>query len=108
MSRELTNQVLILDGREFAIQAVIGQGASCVVYRAECPDKTEHLLKEYNPRHIAMYRESTGELCLESEEDREEFEAGLVHFREGHTKQRELRLDSDLKNSTSNVQGIYQ
>lgn len=108
MSRELTNQVLILDGREFAIQAIIGRGASCVVYRAECPDKTEHLLKEYNPRHIAMYRESTGELCLESEEDREEFEAGLVRFREGHTKQRELRLDSDLKNSTSNVQGIYE
>ena len=108
MSRELTNHVLILDGREFAIQAVIGQGASCVVYRAECPDKTEHLLKEYNPRHIAMYREFTGELCLESEEDREEFEAGLVRFREGHMKQRELRLDSDLKNSTSNVQGIYK
>lgn len=108
MSRELTNQVLILDGREFAIQAIIGRGASCVVYRAECPDKTEHLLKEYNPRHIAMYRESTGELCLESEEDREEFEAGLVRFREGHIKQRELRLDSDLKNSTSNVQGIYK
>ena len=108
MSRELTNQVLILDGREFAIQGIIGRGASCVVYRAECPDKTEHLLKEYNPRHIAMYRESTGELCLESEEDREEFEAGLVRFREGHIKQRELRLDSDLKNSTSNVQGIYE
>lgn len=107
MNRELSNQVLKLNGREFAIQGVIGRGASCVVYRAICPDKTEHLLKEYNPRNIATYRDKDGFLCLENEADRAEFEAGLVRFREGHAKQRELRLDSDLKNVTSNVQDIY-
>ena len=107
MNRELNNQVLKLNGREFAIQEVIGRGASCVVYRAVCPDKTEHLLKEYNPKHIAMSRDKDGFLRLENEDDRAEFEAGLVRFREGHAKQRELRLDSDLKNTTSNIQAIY-
>ena len=107
MSRELTNQVLQLGGRDFAIKEVIGRGASCVVYRTVCPDNTEHLLKEYNPKNIALHRNDLGVLCLESEEDRTEFEMGLLRFREGHTKQRELRLDSDLKNSTSNVQDIY-
>lgn len=107
MNRKLTNQTLQLGGRDFTILEVIGTGASCVVYRAVCPDQTEHLLKEYNPKHIEMYRSESGELCLESEEDRAEFETGLVRFREGHARQRELRLDSDLKNSTSNVQQIY-
>ena len=109
MSRELqSNTRIILGGREYTIQKTIGHGASCFVYHAICKDLTEHIIKEFNPRNIAMYRESDGELCLESEDDRDEFEAGLVRFREGHTKQRELRLDSDLKNSTSNVQGIYE
>jgi tetratricopeptide (TPR) repeat protein len=54
-----------------------------------------------------MSRDKDGFLRLESEDDRAEFEAGLVRFREGHAKQRELRLDSNLKNTTSNVQNIY-
>lgn len=109
MSRELqSNTRIILGGREFTIQKTIGHGASCFVYYAVCEDLTEHIIKEFNPRNIAMYREAGGELCLESEDDRDEFEVGLARFREGHTKQRELRLDSDLKNSTSNVQGIFK
>ena len=56
MSRELqSNTSVILGGREYIIQKTIGHGASCLVYHAICEDLTEHILKEFNPRNIAIY-----------------------------------------------------
>lgn len=95
----------------FHIAGMIGRGASCAVYRADFTDghgnRTEHILKEYNPKRIDMYRENNGELCVESEDDAEEFEAGLRRFAAGYERQNAIRRISGLKNATSNIQGIY-
>lgn len=96
---------------EFTIRELIGQGASCAVYRADFVDeygnRTEHLLKEYNPKQINLFRDESGALHLERENDSASFEAGLHHFRAGYVKQLKIRRLAELKNSTSNIQGIY-
>ncbi|MEE1066195.1 MAG: NB-ARC domain-containing protein, partial [Acutalibacteraceae bacterium] len=95
----------------FEIKETIGRGASCVVYRADFTDEngniTEHILKEYNPKHIEFFREETGKLVLESEDDSEEFVLGLEHFISGYQKQLNIRKISELKNATTNIQDIY-
>ncbi len=95
----------------FEIKETIGRGASCVVYRADFTDEngniTEHILKEYNPKHIEFFREETGKLVLESEDDSEEFVLGLEHFISGYQKQLNIRKITELKNATTNIQDIY-
>ncbi|MBE6783601.1 MAG: tetratricopeptide repeat protein [Ruminococcaceae bacterium] len=95
----------------FEIKETIGRGASCVVYRADFIDEngniTEHILKEYNPKSIELFREETGELVLESEDDSEDFVLGLEHFVSGYQKQLDIRRISELKNATTNIQDIY-
>ena len=96
----------------FQIKDEIGRGASCIVYLAEYVDDEgnhiECLLKEYNPKNIVLYREESGELCLDSEEDRGAFEQGLARFEEGYQKQISFRRElPGLKNETSNVQRIH-
>ena len=52
----------------FVIQEMIGRGASCVVYYAHLLNEngicTEHLLKEYNPKHLDMSRDEDGTLKI--------------------------------------------
>ena len=95
----------------FEIREPIGRGASCVVYRAELVDehgnRTEHLLKEYAPMRICLFRGEDGALFTDSEKDQEKFEAGLRRFQDGYEKQAHIRRLSELKNSTGNIQGIY-
>ena len=96
----------------FEIQEKIGRGASAVVYRAFHTDEqgniTEHLLKEYNPKHIALHRDNTGVLCCSEGKDEKEFMNGLVRFEAGYKTQLEIRNQIDaLKNVTSNIQDIY-
>lgn len=97
----------------FEIKEIIGRGASCVVYRAEFTDEhgniTEHLLKEYNPKSIELYRDNDGELCVENTDEQDVFDAGLERFKLGYEKQMHIRRTIDeLKNSTSNIQGVYR
>ena len=85
----------------------IGRGASCIVYHAVGSDNTEHLLKEYYPKHLELVRDSSGHIVV-PEYKKEFFEQGLVHFRAGCERQKSIRLSNEgLKNFTCNVQGYY-
>ena len=96
---------------EYEIKEIVGTGASCVVYYAEFVDAsgvhTEHLLKEYNPRGLKLERDETGCLHLCSESDASAFEAGLCRFKAGYEMQLNVRRSSHTKNSTSNIQGVF-
>lgn len=86
----------------------IGRGASCIVYHAVSSDHTEHLLKEYYPKHLRLSRDSSGRLIV-PEDQLEAFEQGLARFRTGCDRQKDIRLSNEsLKNFTCNVQGYYQ
>lgn len=95
-------------GVEFQIsEKEVGRGASCIVYHAVGSDNTEHLLKEYYPKHLELVRDSFGHIVV-SEDKKEPFEQGLVRFRVGCERQKTIRLSNEgLKNFTCNVQGYY-
>lgn len=96
----------------FEIKETVGRGASCVVYRADFTDEkgivTEHILKEYNPKSIELFREETGKLTVENEDDGETFTTGAERFASGYEKQLSIRRIAELKNATSNIQAIYR
>lgn len=109
MSRMLLKDDIILfreDGSsvKFHIKTHIGSGASCVVYRVVCDDNTEHLLKEYYPRNLDLKRNRDGAIVVPSHK-RENFNAGLLRFREGAERQKNIRVLDVSKNVTSNIQG---
>ena len=109
MSRGLLKNDVTLcreDGSKvtFHIEKKIGSGASCVVYHAICDDNTEHLLKEYYPRNLELERSEDGTIVVPSHKQ-ENFNAGLLRFREGTERQRKIRLSEETKNTTSNIQG---
>lgn len=111
MSRVLLKNDVTLcreDGSKvtFHIEKKIGSGASCVVYQAICDDKTEHLLKEYYPRNLELERNGDGTIVVPSHKQ-ENFDAGLLRFREGAERQKKVRLLERSKNSTVNVQGYF-
>ena len=85
----------------------IGRGASCVVYHAVGSDNTEHLLKEYYPKHLDLARDSSGRILVPVTKA-DAYEQGLVHFRNGCEQQKAIRLSNEgLKNFTCNIQGYY-
>lgn len=92
----------------FTVCELIGKGASCAVYRADFTDEhgnqTQHLLKEYHPSRMEMDREDSGALVPE---DEKKFREGLRRFHSCYEKQLQIRRISGLKNTTSNIQGIY-
>lgn len=96
----------------FKIKSVIGYGSSCAVYFVEFTDKngicTEHLLKEYNPNKLELYRSESGVLFSDNDEEAESFNSGLLRFEEGYKKQLKIRKLNETKNTTSNIQGIYE
>lgn len=96
----------------FEIKSIIGYGSSCAVYFAEFTDKngicTEHLLKEYNPNKLELYRNESGALFADNEDDLEAFKSGLLRFESGYKKQLGIRKLHETKNTTSNIQGIYE
>lgn len=96
---------------EYQITELIGRGSSCAVYLADFTDYegnvTEHILKEYNPTSFHTVRSSDGRLVVR-EDECEEFENGLLRFREGYKRQLAIRRMSELKNSTINVQKIFE
>lgn len=107
-----SGQILQFDSYgKFVIEDVVGVGASSVVYRSHHEDasgnSTEHLLKEYNPKRIPLHRDESDKLCLDSLDYLAAFNAGLKRFEDGYRRQLEFRKDTDLKNATSNIQGIY-
>lgn len=92
----------------YEIKSIFGTGASCAVYYAVRTDdsdiRTEHLLKEYNPRRLKMERDMDGAL---RPKDASLFEAGKELFERGYKRQLEVRHCVDTKNSTSNIQTIF-
>ena len=76
---------------KFHITSHIGSGASCVVYHAVCDDNTEHLLKEYYQRSLDIDRDSDGTLII-PECKKDNFDSGLMRFRCGNERQKEVRL----------------
>ncbi len=108
---ELNNNAAITfderPGIDFEISKEIGRGASCIVYHAVGSDNTEHLLKEYYPKHLELIRDSSGQFVVPANK-RETFDQGLVRFRAGCERQKNIRLSNEgLKNFTCNVQGYY-
>lgn len=97
-----------IDG-EYTIRDTIGRGSSCVVYAATFRnangEETEHLLKEFNPRHLDLVRD--GALLLHRPEDDAVFEELQTRFEQGFARQTALRTVAELKNYTANVQNIY-
>lgn len=103
-----------LDGIDgtFEVREIIGRGASCVAYFTHFIDRnnirTEHLLKEYNPKHLELCRNEDGELLPTSESEKAAFMDGLRRFEEGYKTQLWLRQEyPELKNATSNIEGVY-
>ncbi len=96
----------------FEIKSVIGYGSSCAVYFAEFTDEngicTEHLIKEYNPQKLDLARDESGVLFVDSDDDLEAFTSGLLRFENGYKKQLGIRKLHETKNTTSNIQGIYE
>ena len=75
----------------FEVRQIIGRGASCVVYRTYFYDqngiRTEHLMKEYNPKAVELYRDEYGTLHPTSEENSDAFQAGFSRFQAGFAAQ---------------------
>lgn len=99
-------------GGTFEVREMIGRGASCVVYRTYFYDsngiRTEHLLKEYNPKGVELSRDEAGMLHPGSPEAAERFQNGLAQFRDGFALQLRIRQEyPELTNSTSNIERIY-
>lgn len=90
---------------EYTIEGVIGSGTTCVVYLAKSKSKegipNKHILKEYNPRTIALVRGEDNSLNVRNEKDRRAFSDGMNRFKAGITKQAEVRLHTESMNSTS-------
>lgn len=94
---------------EYEIITTLGRGASCFVYLARYIEKDipyEVILKECNPKTLELKRDSLGVLCI-PDDKKSDFELNLYKFEQGYKRQAGLRLNSDLTNSTSNIQGIY-
>ena len=96
----------------FAVQEMIGRGASCAVYRTYFYDqngiRTEHLLKEYNPKGVELYRDEEGVLRPNGPKAAERFQSGLSQFQAGFEMQLRIRQEyPELTNSTSNIERIY-
>ena len=98
-----------IDGH-YIIKGIIGRGSSCVVYTTVFfnpnGEKTEHLLKEFNPRCISLER-ANGVLKPVKNEDIELFELLCTRFKDGFDKQAKLRTFPELKNYTANIQNTY-
>lgn len=110
----MPGQVFSLTGTEgtFEVREMIGRGASCAVYRTYFHDpsgiRTEHLLKEYNPKGVELTRDEAGTLHPASPAAAERFENGLVQFQKGFALQLRIRQECpELTNSTSNIERIY-
>lgn len=93
----------------FVIEDIIGRGASSIVYRANHQKlHTEHLLKEYNPQGIEIYRNSSKELHVTDKSKQQQFDEGLARFTAAYELQKNLRKNSALTNSISNVQRFFE
>lgn len=102
------NEIISLSGESFQIKEIIGRGASSVVYYAiKLSDNTEHLLKEFNPKGIEMWRDDAGVLHLENEADKQLHSKRLEQFEAAYELQLSFRKDPVLKNVTSNIQGCF-
>ena len=65
------------------------------------------MLKEHYPKHLYLERGEDGTILVPREKQ-EEFSSGLVRFKNTSERQKEVRLNEDLKNYTCNVQGFYR
>lgn len=93
----------------FVIEDIVGRGASSIVYRAKHQEKrTGHLLKEYNPQGIELYRDSNKVLRVKNKSEQKRFGEGLKRFKEGYERQINLRMNTSLTNSICNIQRIYE
>lgn len=112
MRTELQNGYMLkLPNRayEYEIIKLLGRGASCFVYLARYTEdglKHEVILKEYNPKSLDFNRDESGALSVPVD-CRAKFDMGLERFEQGYKKQADMRLNSNVTNSTTNIQGIH-
>ena len=97
---------------EYEVRDIIGVGSSCAVYLVDHINdsgiRTEHILKEYNPKCLDILRDENGCLYTVKEVDKKRFEDGLERFERGVNTQLELRKDPRLKNYTEAVVDLYK
>lgn len=100
------NRTLTLRGqgktpREFTIQKVIGEGASCISYEAlrGTEEKVKGILKEYYPKTGGLKRNKKGQLiCQEKNELRKkQFEEQKKNFRTPYDRLRQEKNKEDGK-----------
>lgn len=93
----------------YIIKDVLGRGASCLVYLAETRDGYHvrySIIKEFNPIQLDLERDCSGALIV-PQEKKEQYLSLMARFKVGYEKQQQIRIISDLTNTTSNIQGIY-
>ena len=94
---------------EYEITKLLGKGASCFVYLARYIDNGisyEVILKEYHPQSLNLARDDFGALYI-PDDCQTKFDEEIKRFEQAYKKQATLRLNSDLTNSTTNIQGIH-
>lgn len=92
--------------RKFKIIECIGWGATCLVYRASCEDKTEHILREFYPKNLDLIRTENGEI-IPRNNDAEEFYSLLEAFDASCDAQKTFRQSNKLKNYIFDIKGLY-
>lgn len=70
------NDIDVNGTRQFKIIECIGWGATCLVYRTSCEDKTEHILKEFYPKNLNIIRTENGEI-IPPKNDVEKFASNI-------------------------------
>ncbi len=103
--------------KKYEIINLIGQGSSCLVYRAkDCVNKREVLIKELYPKNINIYRkDGNNSLVIKPDNnnelspfDSESFVKKLNKLKRAVDLQIKLRNYSDLTNSTSNIESVSE
>ena len=98
---------LKLNNEIYTIEGKIGNGATCAAYLAE-HNNQHFIIKEYCPSYIAFTRDDDGNICFTDDKQRSKFEAGLMNYRESFKRQKKIRENPEITNSTPFTNKKYE
>ncbi len=112
-SELLRDTVLMLENIECRILEKLGEGTSCIVYKAQMPicidgqtfDRTV-VLKELYPKGLEIAR-NTDHCLVIPEGSQALFNQYMSRFKRACQRQIELRNDADMTNAATEIQHIY-
>ena len=112
-SELLRDTVLMLENIECRILETLGEGTSCIVYKAQMPICIDGqtlqrtvVLKELYPKGLEIARNEDHSLDI-PESSQEIFERYMSRFKRACQRQIELRNDAAMTNATTEIQHIY-